>query len=188
MRKHRIVLWALTACASASPILAQVHQHAPAAAQQPGMAAMHCGAGMAAMMHGASSGRRTMPGLLADSSMRAMMMEMMGPPTPAMLLQHKQQLDLTADQVSRLEALQKEAEPACTQHMRLGMTAHHEANQLLDAAAPDFTAYANKLKKATAHMVAGHVVMAKAGVAARGVLSDAQKQSWKSLMGQMHKR
>lgn len=195
MNTHRFALMAALALGAASPAMAQQHQHPATPAQAPDMAAMHCGGGMVAMMHGMPPGQRGMPGMRADSMMHVMpgmraegMMAMMGPPTPAMILNHKGQLGLSAEQASRLEALEKEAEPVCSQHMRLGMTTHQTANQLLEAAEPDFSAYASQLKQATAHMVEGHVVMARAAVAARDVLTAAQRQTLKNVMEQMHKR
>ena len=184
MRFQRLALAVSTALAVTSPTLAQQHQHPPGQAKRADMA-MHCGAGMA-MMHGMAGAQHDMRGARADS-MRHEMMDMMGPPTPAMILSHKAQLGLSADQVSRLEALQKEAEPACTEHMRLGMTTLQAANQLLEAATPDYTAYSAKLKEASAHMVEAHVEMAKAAVGARNVLTTAQRQTLKDRMAQMHK-
>lgn len=152
------------------------------------MAAMHCGSGMGmGMMHGMPPSQ-AMPAMRSDSMRHSMMMDMMGPPTPAMILRHKGELRLSADQVSRLESLQKQAEPACTEHIRLGMESHRAANQLLEATSPDFTAYSTKLKEATAHMVEGHVAMARAAVAARAVLTAAQRRTLKDRMAQMHKQ
>lgn len=186
MRIHRLALTLAIALGAGSPVVAQQHPDPPTA---PGhdMAALHCGAGMSGMTQGMPSGQHAMPGMRAEGMMHGMM-DMMGPPTPAMILHHKQQLGLHAAQVTRLEALQNEAQPACMRHMHLGMTAHQAANQLLDGAAPDFAAYAGNLKEATAHMVEGHVAMAKAAVAARDVLTAAQRQTLKSLLEQMHKK
>lgn len=173
MQLTRTAITALCGLAIGFPLLAQEHQH-----QRPSkdttMAAMHCGGGMA-MMHGAA-GQHAMPMMHGDSAM-AGMMAMMGPPSPAMLLARRSALGLTTQQVSRLEALQKDAQPACTEHMRLGMAALQGAGQLLDVETPDWAAYSAKLNEATAHMAEGHVVMAKAAVAARGVLTPAQRQS-----------
>lgn len=189
MRLHTLCLTAAAVLAAASPVLAQEHQH-PQGQQRPGdMAAMHCGGGMGmGMMHEMPTGQRAMPGMRADSMRHSMMMDMMGPPTPAMILSHKGELRLSADQVSQLESLQKQAEPACAEHMRLGLESHRAANQLLEATSPDFTAYSAKLKEATAHMVEGHVGMARAAVAARAVLTAAQRQTLKDRMAQMHKQ
>ena len=181
MRTYTLALAAITLTVS------------PIAAQRPGqmnpqaMAAMHCGGDMPMGAMG-GPGMPGMPGMpMRDSAHHAMMMEMMGPPTPAMILHHKADIKLSAAQVTQLETLQKQAEPACTQHMQAAMAAHHSANALLDARSPDFAAYTARLKEATAHMVEGHVAMTKAAVAARDVLTPAQRESLKSSMARMHK-
>lgn len=152
------------------------------------MVAMHCGGDMAGMMSGMPMGRRGMPGMrgdsmmqrmMGDTAMRRMMMDMMGPPSPGMILGHKNQLGLSASQVTRLESLQSESEKACATHMNAAMSAHRAANQMLDAAAPNFDAYSTKLKEATGHMVEAMVVNAKAAVSARGVLTAAQREELK---------
>lgn len=190
MRMHRLTLTSALTIAVGSPLFAQQpqHQHQPTPASRGDMPAMHCGGGMA-MMHGMSGQHEMM--MRADSTRGGMMsgmMDMMGPPGPAVILGHKTQLGLSAAQVTRLEALQKGAQPACAEHMRLGMAAMQDANRLLDAAIPDWSAYAAKLKEATAHMAEGHVAMARAAVAAREVLTAAQRQTLKDRAAQMHKQ
>lgn len=184
MQIRRIALTVALALGAGSPALAQ--QHPRPAAPTHDMAAMHCGAGMSAMTPAMPPGQHAMPGMRAESPVHGM--DMMGPPAPAMILHHKQELGLNAAQVTRLETLQNEAQPVCMRHMQLAMAGHQAANQLLEAAAPDFTTYAAKLKETTAHMVEGQVAMAKAGVAAREVLTPAQRQTLKTLMEQMHKK
>ena len=156
----------------------------PAAVHGQNMAAMHCGGGMATMMeHKPGQGR--MPGMPMPMGGQNHM-EMMGPPTPAMILHHKQDLSLTQAQVNRLNALQKEMEPECTKQMEAAMATHRAANKLLDAAKPDFKAFAAGMKQATGYMAEGHVVMAKAAVAARDVLSAEQRQKLAKVMADMH--
>jgi Spy/CpxP family protein refolding chaperone len=104
------------------------------------------------------------------------------------VLHHKADIKLTAAQVSKLEALQKQAEPECAHHFQAAMASHMAANQLLEAASPNFSAYDAKLKEAATHMVEGMEVMAKAGVSARDVLTPAQRQTLKTRMEQMHKK
>ncbi len=187
MRNRTLFLTATAALAAAAPLPAQQHQP-PTAANT--MTAMHCGGGMA-MMRGPDTPQHQMRRMRADSMgtgmMGTSMMEMMGPPGPAAILRYKAQLNLTAAQVTRLEALKKDAETACTEHMRLGMTAHQAANQLLEAAAPDFAAYSAKLTEAAGHMVEGQVAMARAAVAARDVLTPSQRQALTHQLGSMHK-
>ena len=183
MKLRTPLLVTALALAVASPVLAQQHEH-EGQRKPADMGAMHCGDGMT-MMHGMPAGRHDTRGAAMDS-MRHEMMAMMGPPTPAMILSRKRQLGLSADQVSRLEALQKEAEPACAEHMRLAMTTVGAANQLLTAATPDYVAYSAKLNEAAGHMIEAHVALAKAAVAARNVLTPAQRQTLTDHMAEMH--
>lgn len=200
MRMLAFASTAALALGAASPLLAQENQYPQPPMQMPDMAAMHCGGGMGDMMHGMAGMMYRMPGMRADSMMRDTMrnmmpfmmrsmmrdmMSMMGPPTPGMILDYKDQLKLTPDQVTRLTALQKQAETTCREHMRLGMEAHQAANRLLEADKPDFMAFTAKLKEAAGHMVEAHVAMAKAAVAARGDLTTAQRQTVKDLVQQM---
>jgi Spy/CpxP family protein refolding chaperone len=182
MRIGKLAFSVAVALGVAAPLLL-AQQHRQTDTQGMDMAAMMCGAGGGGMMSGMMP-----PGRGMGMGGQEMMHGMMGPPAPAMILHHKDKLGLNASQVTRLEALQKEAEPVCMQHMKLAMTTHQAANQLLESAAPDFAAYSAKLKEATAHMVEGHVAMAKAAVAAREVLTTAQRQTLKDLMEQMHKK
>lgn len=178
MRINRLFLITGSALCVASPVVAQQPEMSM-------MTAMHCGAGTA-MMRGMAPGYRAMPDMSADS-MHRMMMMMMGPPTPNMILSYRSQLGLSTDQMARLEALQKAAEPVCAEHMRLAMEAHRAANQMLEPASPDFMAYAAKLREMAGHIVEAHVTMAKAAVAARNDLTPAQRTTLKNLMAQMHR-
>jgi Spy/CpxP family protein refolding chaperone len=174
----------IIAVSAADHVIAQ-----PTPAQvRPGeeMAVMHCGGARPGMMHG-NPAQHPMPGMHHQGGGQHPM-DMMGPPTPAMLLHHKQELALTSAQVTRLEALQKEAEPACVRHMQLAMSGHRAANQLLTPTTPDFAAFSKTLKEAVEHMVDGHVVMARAAVASRALLTAAQRQKLEQLMREMHKQ
>lgn len=106
-------------------------------------------------------------------------MKMMGGPPPAMLLQHQEELGLSADQVRRIEQIQTEA--AGASHMGAVMAAHREAAELLHADRPDFAAYEAKLRAAADHMIQAHTQMARAAVQARDVLTPEQRESVASL-------
>lgn len=97
--------------------------------------------------------------------------------SPGTILHRNDKLKLSAAQTTQLVALQKQARPDCARHVQLAMTAQQTANQLLEATAPDFAAYAAKLKEASAHTVEAQLVNAKAAVAARKVLSTGQRQT-----------
>lgn len=102
-------------------------------------------------------------------------MAMMGGPPPQMLLQHREALGLSADQVSRLEALQVRARETAMPHMQPAMQTHTAAAELLKADAPDFQGFEAKLREAADHMVRAHVAMARVAVDARRVLTPEQR-------------
>jgi hypothetical protein len=78
----------------------------PVAAQQPG--------------HAAHAGQ------VEGASMMAKCMEKMGGPAPAMLLHHRAELQLTAEQVTRLEAMQQQMKAQKQEHRgEHGQHAHH---------------------------------------------------------------
>jgi Spy/CpxP family protein refolding chaperone len=101
-------------------------------------------------------------------------MKMMGGAPPAMLLQHRDELGLTSDQVQRLEALLRDARGAG--HMSGAMAAHRQAAELLQSERPDLAAYEAKLREASEHMVQAHTSMARTVVQARAVLTPEQRE------------
>lgn len=102
-------------------------------------------------------------------------MAMMGGPHPQMLLHHAEELALTADQVSRLEALRDEAKQAAGAHMQPAMQAHMAAAKLLEGDAPDFAGYEARLGEAASHMVKAHVAVARVAVQAAALLTAEQR-------------
>jgi hypothetical protein len=132
----------------------------PAVAQQQGHA-----------QHG--QGMHDMQGMQGMQGMNHCM-KMMGGPPPAMVLQHQEELGLTADQVTRLETLKAEAGSGA--HMTEVMAAHSRAAEAIEGDAPDWTAYETALRAAADHMVQAHTAMARTAVAARDVLTPAQRE------------
>lgn len=102
-------------------------------------------------------------------------MAMMGGPPPQMLLQHREALGLSTDQVNRLEALQARARETAMPHMQPAMQAHRAAAELLKGDSPDFQGYEARVREAADHMVRAHVAMARMAVEARGVLNPEQR-------------
>lgn len=100
---------------------------------------------------------------------------MMGGPAPAMILHHSEELDLSADQVSRLEALRDRARTTAHPHMTQAMQAHAAAAGHLEGDQPDFDAYEAALREAADHMVQSHTAMARAAVETRQVLTADQQ-------------
>jgi Spy/CpxP family protein refolding chaperone len=97
-----------------------------------------------------------------------------------MLLHHKADLALTDQQVQRIEALQKQAQTDCEQHMKMAHDQHAAAAAALNAATPDVAGFEAKLREASQHMVQAHVAVARRGVEALGVLTAAQKTKLQS--------
>jgi Spy/CpxP family protein refolding chaperone len=85
------------------------------------------------------------------------------------------ELSLTAEQKTRLEALRTQSSEAAHPHMQQAMAAHQKAVQTLQGDSPDLVAYESALKEATNHMTAMHVASARAGIDARAVLTPDQR-------------
>ncbi|WP_309673124.1 Spy/CpxP family protein refolding chaperone [Gemmatimonas sp.] len=87
----------------------------------------------------------------------------------------RESLDVTADQVARLTALQASSQAEMMQHMAAHSAGMRSAAVLTEAAAPDLTAYEAALRAAANHMVLEHLAMARADVEARAVLTPIQR-------------
>lgn len=105
------------------------------------------------------------------------MMGMMGTQaSPQMILRMRETLELTDEQVQRIEAIQGEMQKAHQPHMHAAMQAMQEAQRLLDPDSPDWDRYEAQLREATDHHVQAHVAMARASVDARNVLTAEQRE------------
>lgn len=104
-------------------------------------------------------------------------MAMMAGPPPEMLLQHRDALGLSADQVSRTEALQARARETAMPHMELAMQTHMAAAELLKGDSPDFQGYEAGIRETADHMVRAHVAMARVALDAGRVLTPEQRGS-----------
>jgi hypothetical protein len=143
---------------------------APLAAQQPGM-----------------MGRGMMPHMMQMQEMMAPMMRGMAF-APNQLLERKDSLGLTAQQVARLTALRDAAKTAHD-------AAHAEAKAHMDAlaqafqgAAPDTAAVKQHFQVAHAAMGKAHWTMLAAAAQAKAVLTDEQRarvERWASTMMMM---
>ena len=141
--------------------------------------------------------RRDRGGMGMDDSTMAMMREMMGPIMrvmayePQQLLAHKDSLQLTNDQLTRLTAIQNSAKSA-HEAAANDMKAHMDAlNQAFQTAAPDTSALRTHFDAAHAAMGKAHWAMLSAAAQARAVLTDAQRSkvdSWVNMMGQRAQR
>ncbi len=125
--------------------------------------------------------------------MMPMMREMMAPMmrviayTPDHLLAHKDSLQLTSDQVSKLTAIQgtaKSAHDAAATDFKTHMDALSQAFQ---TASPDTAALRPHFEEAHTAMGKAHWAMLAAAAQARAVLTDAQRSkidNWISTMDQ----
>ena len=149
---------------------------APLAAQQPAHPGMGPGMG-----HG---GMDEMAGM-----MREMMAPMMGviAYTPGHLLESKDSLKLTPDQVTKLTAIQTSAKAAHDAGAAEFKTHMGAVSQAFKTAAPDTTAVRPHFEAAHAGMGKAHWAMVVAAAQARAVLTDAQRQkvdAWVTAMQQ----
>lgn len=164
---------------------AQMHQHE----QAQDSASMQMARGM---MMGGMMGQ----GMMGQGMMRMMGqgMGMMatGGPSPMMALRLRDELELTAEQVRSLEALQEEV----GSHMEGGMmqsmmAAHKNAAEALKGDDPDLDAYRRGLEDLAGMMVDAHVSMARTALEVRAVLTPEQEQKleeqrMKMMEGDMH--
>jgi LTXXQ motif family protein len=156
---------------------------APLAAQQDTSHARHPGAR-------AGMRRPAMPGGGGDEMM-AMMREMMAPMmrvmayTPGSLLAHKDSLNLTADQVTKLTALHNATK--ATHDAAAGDFKTHmdELTQAFQTAAPDTNALRPHFDAAHAAMGKAHWAGLSAAAQARAILTDAQRQKVDAAVGAM---
>jgi Spy/CpxP family protein refolding chaperone len=157
---------------AAAPLAAQDTTHA----RHPGHPGM-----------GARPGR---PGAMADDMM-PMMREMMAPMmrviayTPDHLLAHKDSLQLTADQVTKLTALHDSAKSAHEAAAADFKTHMGELSEAFQGPSPDAAALQTHFDAAHAAMGKAHWSMLSAAARAKALLTNAQRQkvdAWVSAM------
>ncbi len=165
---------------------------APLAAQQPDSAKkpMHRGPHMDQRMGpGMMQGR-----MMEMQGMMGHMSQMMGPMMRGMgympdhLLMKKDQLQLTAQQITRLTALRdasKTAHDAAQASAKTHMDALH---QVLQANAPDTAALRQHFQAAHSAMGNAHLAMLRATAQAKAVLNDAQRGRVEGWMDAMEQR
>lgn len=112
---------------------------------------------------------------MMQGEMGANMMMQSGIASPGMILKVADQLDITADQRTRLEALQTSLAASVKPHMEAAMMGHQQAAAALKSDRPDIKAYESALETAMTHMTQAHVATAAAGLEARAVLTAEQR-------------
>lgn len=127
--------------------------------------------------------------------MMPMMREMMAPMlrmiayTPDHLLAHKDSLQLTSDQVSKLTAIQATAKSAHDAAAGDFKTHMDGLSQAFQTASPDTSTLRTHFDAAHAAMGKAHWAMLAAAAQSRAVLTDAQRSkidTWVSTMEQRH--
>lgn len=161
---------------AAAPLVAQDTTHARHPATRPGSAM-----GRRGMQRG------------GDDQMMAMMREMMAPMmrvmayTPDHLIDHKDSLNLTADQVTKLTAIRdsaKAAHDAAGNDFKMHM---NELSQVFATASPDTATLRAHFDAAQTAMGKAHWAMLSAAARSRALLTDAQRtkiDAWVSAMSQ----
>jgi hypothetical protein len=128
--------------------------------------------------------------------MMAMMREMMAPLMPIMaytpdnLLEHRDSLQLTSDQVTRLTTIRDAAKSAHDAAANDAKNHLGELSTAFEGASPDTAALRPHLDAAQAAMGKAHWAMLVAAAQAKGALTDAQRQkvdaAVKSMMQREH--
>ncbi len=127
-----------------------------------------------------------MGGMMGQGMMGSGMMQMMGGgmgmmatggPGPTALLRLRGELELTDEQVSRLESMRDGLQAQMQARMTAMMTAHQAAASALSSETPDWDAYEGNLETAADLMVRTHVMMAHAARDARDLLTPEQRET-----------
>lgn len=163
-RKYgRGVMAVLVAVALAAPALIAAQQGQPRQGRD--TSGMMMGGGHAAMMGMGQQGQ--MMGAMG----------MMPGPGPTMILQQREALELTAEQVEKLEALQERVAERRAAHMAAMRPLHERLGELAAEPDPDLDAYETTLRSLADERVAWHMAMARSGQEARETLTAEQRDN-----------
>lgn len=190
MRTTTTIAIALAASLVATPLLAQERSEQE---EKEGMSRMHRMVEHHPGMMGMMGHMPMMGGMMGEKGMhRPRMMSMMiaGPgPAPRMLLHMKDALQLSDDQVSRLEEIRtniQEERKTHTEAARAARKAAHEA--MTGEGSPDVDTHEEHLREAADHHVQAHMAMVRAHQQARDVLTEDQRSNvefFGQMMGMM---
>lgn len=117
-----------------------------------------------------------MPDTGAMMAQMQAMMPMMTP-GPSMILRMREALELTPQQVQRLERIRDSVEQAYEPHAEQAKTALREAASVLESETPDLSRYEAKLLEAANHHVLAHVSRTRGWLQAREVLTAEQRSN-----------
>lgn len=173
MMKRQAMMTAIAATLiSAGAVSAQAHDaHGHAGEEPPGMMHEMMGERMMTMMGQGMMGR----GMMQMMS-EGMGMMPTGGPAPSMLLRMREALELSDEQVSRLEEIRDRHGARSHAPGDSGMMeAPQNAAAMLEGDEPDLDAYEAELRDLADRMVEVHVRMTRAALEARDVLTDEQR-------------
>jgi len=169
MNGYTVLLTTALAILIGQPALAQQHQHAA----EPQMGETAPAMGM-------------MSGHMMEMMSKGMMMDMKVMSfQPGALLGSATVLELSEDQVRRLEAIVPEGHGAHGEHAQAAMAARALASDALEGDAPDLDAYSEAVTEAAGHMAMAHVAMARTAMEAREILTPAQRETVADTMSMM---
>lgn len=141
--------------------------------QVPGMMGHSMGTTQGMMM-GSMMGQGMVASGMMQMMGQGMGMMATGGPGAAAMLDMRDALDLTDEQVSRLETIRDDLATTVQPLMTAMMASHSAAAEALRGDSPDFDAYQQGLQGAANIMVSAHVAMARSQVEARDVLTPEQ--------------
>lgn len=106
-----------------------------------------------------------------------MMHEMMGfeLPGPRYMIGMRDELNLSEEQVVKLESLASRASQAVEDHMKQALADRARATELLSRNV-GFDEYGEALRSAATHMAEAHIAMARSGFEAQNLLTPEQKE------------
>lgn len=148
-------------------------QQGPGRQQGPGMMGPSMGTAQGMMM-GSMMGQGMMGSGMMGMMGQGMGMMATGGPGAAAMLSMRDALDLTDEQVGRLETIRDQLQATVQPQMDAMMASHTAAASALQSDPPDFDAYQQGLQAAANIMVATHVTMARSQAEARDVLTPEQ--------------
>ncbi len=104
---------------------------------------------------------------------------------PGMLLRLRESLNLSEDQVEKLQTLEKGTQESMRTAMQQAREAHQKALDAMHGDTPDLDAHEQALRQAASRMVDAMQAMAKVQVQARQVLNADQKKTLDTIMEAM---
>ncbi|MGM0669164.1 MAG: Spy/CpxP family protein refolding chaperone [Gemmatimonadota bacterium] len=128
------------------------------------------------IMGGGMMGTRGGSGMMQGGMMQGGMMDMGMAGGAGMILSLEESLDLSEDQVQRLEEMQESIRDEVQQHTSQAMEAGQAAMEALQSDTPDLGTYEESLREAADHSILAHTAMARSDVEARQLLTAEQQK------------